>query len=233
MKRIYQSLLAMSVAAVCPLAAAGGAEAPAEKVALFDGKTLTGWYVFLKKSGKDNDPDNVFTVEDGCIHASGKNFGYLSTEKEFSNYKLTLSYKWGEKKWPPRENAVRDAGIIYHASGEDMVWSNGQELQIQEGDTGDLWLVPGKTLNPVVDIKGTTYGGTKNCDRVVKWSTHEKPHGEWNTVVLIAKGKHFEHWVNGHCVMAGEGKDREAGRIHLQSEGAEVWYRDIVLEKLR
>ena len=45
----------------------------------------------------------------------------------------------------------------------------------------------------------------------------------------MVKGKHFEHWVNGVKVMEGESMDREKGKIQLQSEGAEVWYRDISL----
>ena len=59
MKRIYQSLLAMSVAAVCPLSAAGGAESPAEKVALFDGKTMTG-------EGKDREGGRIHLQSEGA-----------------------------------------------------------------------------------------------------------------------------------------------------------------------
>ena len=203
-----------------------------EKVPLFDGKTMKGWYVFFDKREKDQDPDHVFTIADSCFHVSGQNFGYLSTEKEYANYKLTLSYKWGEKKWPPRDKAIRDAGIIYHAVGEDIVWCNGMEFQIQEGDTGDLFLIGGKENNPAVTVKDKKYGGTKSIDRVVKWSTEEKPQGEWNQCVLICKGKKFEHWVNGKLVMSGETEGREKGKIQLQSEGAEIWYRDITLEAL-
>ena len=201
-----------------------GDEAP---TLLFDGKTFQGWYLFIQE--KDKDPAKVFTIEDRCLHISGEKFGYLSTEKEYTNYELRLSYKWGDKKWPPREQVVRDSGIIYHAQGEDTVWCNGLELQIQEGDTGDLWLIPGKQEKPTVTLKGVPFGEKKEERRAVKWSTHEKPHGEWNEVLLVVKGKHFEHWVNGVKVMEGESMDREKGKIQLQSEGAEVWYRDISL----
>jgi hypothetical protein len=232
MKSTCVVLPALVISLSSTMVSQGADEKSSGKISLFDGKTLTGWYVFLKRGEKNKDPEGVFSIEDGCIHVSGKTFGYISTEKEYSNFKLTFSYKWGEKKWPPRMDVARDAGLLYHVSGDDMVWSHGQELQIQEGDTGDLWLVPGKTTCPMVQIKETTYGGDANHVRVPKWETHEKPHGEWNTLVLIAKGKHFEHWVNGHCVMAGEGKDHEKGKLQLQSEGAEVWYRDITLEGL-
>jgi len=38
--------------------------------------------------------------------------------------------------------------------------------------------------------------------------------------------------VNGKLVMAGVSEGREKGKIQLQSEGAEIWYRDITLEPL-
>ena len=38
----------------------------------FDGKSLNGFYTFLKDRGRDRDPDQVFTVSDGMIHISGR-----------------------------------------------------------------------------------------------------------------------------------------------------------------
>ena len=33
---------------------------------------------------------------------------------DYKDYRLSLEYKWGEKKFPPRLEAVRDAGLLYH-----------------------------------------------------------------------------------------------------------------------
>lgn len=37
------------------------------KIQLFNGKNLDGWYTFLKKEGRNNDPNKVFTVKNGLI----------------------------------------------------------------------------------------------------------------------------------------------------------------------
>lgn len=60
---------------------------------LFNGKDLSGWYIFLKEKGVNNDPNGVFTVKDGNIVISGEEFGCITTEDEFENYKLTVEFK--------------------------------------------------------------------------------------------------------------------------------------------
>ncbi len=228
--RIGAGLLTVAAAALliggpsCPSAAQSG-----KKEVLFNGKNFDGWYTYIRDLGKNNDTLGIFKVEDGTIHVSGEKFGFLSTEKEYENFRLTVEFKWGTKKWPPRENAKRDAGILYYCQGPDKVWNHSLELQIQEGDTGDMWLVPGVGgVKPSLEVNGKSYTG----GRVVKFSDHEKPHGEWNTTVVVARGPEIEHWVNGKLNMKGKNASLTKGKINLQSEGAELWYRNIVLEHL-
>lgn len=199
---------------------------------LFNGRDLTGWYSFLTGQGKNVDRDGVFKIRDGEIHVTGQHFGYLSTIMDYDRYDLSVDFKWGEKKWPPRENAKRDAGVLYAVRGADMVWANCLELQVQEGDTGDLWLIPGQTEAPAVEVLGHRYGGEKKYQNVVKWSDQERPNGQWNTVRVRALGDRFEHWVNGVLVMRGRALNGTRGRINLQSEGAELVYRKIDLTPL-
>src|SRR5215211_3183558 len=113
---------------------------------LFNGKNLQGWYSFLKKSGKNNDTLGVFTVSDKMLRISGQEFGYIITEKSYTNFHLVVEFKWGEKKYPPRENAVRDNGIVYYVGQQDRVWPRGIECQIQEGDCGDFWMIDSTTI---------------------------------------------------------------------------------------
>ena len=88
---------------------------------LFNGKNLTGWYTFLKTKGKNNDPDTVFSVNNGLLKITGKEFGYIITERSFDNFHLVVEFRWGEKKYPPRENKVRDNGICYYVVPTDKV----------------------------------------------------------------------------------------------------------------
>jgi hypothetical protein len=99
------------------------------------------------------------------------------------------------------------------------------ECQIQEGDTGDFWLVDGTSI--------TSDGKTQRNGRIIKKKDAEKPTGEWNTVEVICDGDKIQHIVNGVLVNEGTGASVTKGKILFQSEGAEVFYRKIELKTLR
>ncbi|HYJ38670.1 MAG TPA: DUF1080 domain-containing protein [Chitinophagaceae bacterium] len=193
---------------------------------LFNGKNLEGWNTFLRSKGKNNDPDTVFSVINGLLKITGKEFGYLVTEKTYSNFHLVLEFKWGEKKYPPRENAVRDNGVCYYVVPNDRVWPRSIECQVQEGDCGDFWLIDSTTI--VVD--GIQQGPTRNT-RVVKKKDNEKPSGEWNRIEIIARDGRCTHIVNGMVVNEGLNANLKSGRILIQSEGAETFYRKIEVKE--
>jgi hypothetical protein len=193
---------------------------------LFNGKNLDGWYSFLKTNGK-NDPDTVFSVKDGLLKITGKEFGYIVTKKSFTDFHLIAEFKWGEKKYPPRENRVRDNGILYHVVATDKVWPRSIECQVQEGDCGDFWLIDSVTI--VTDTGKTA--PTRNT-RVVKKKDNEKPTGEWNRIEVISKDGRCTHIVNGVIVNEGTEASLRSGRILIQSEGAEIFYRRIDIKEL-
>ena len=64
---------------------------------------------------------DVFTVRmDGkqpVLRVSGEYYGCLVTKEDFSNYHFRVQFKWGDKKWEPRLNELKDSGILYHTSG--------------------------------------------------------------------------------------------------------------------
>lgn len=202
---------------------------PPRKQQLFNGKNLSGWYVFLDKRATNEDPTKVFSVENGQLHVSGKEFGYLCTEKAYRNYHLTVEFKWGANRYPPRENAKRDSGIMYHIplNTEDRVWPVGIECQIQEGDVGDFWLVGGTTIE--VDGNRNEPGPWV---RMAKKRDAEKPTGEWNRVEVISKDGVCTHIVNGVTVATGTNPSVREGKILLQTEGAETYFRKVELEEL-
>ena len=201
------------------------AEAKGKVIKLFNGKNLDGWYTFLRSKGKGNDPEGIFKVEDKMIHVLGKEFGYLSTVNEYDNFHLTLEFKWGEKKFPPRENAKRDSGILYRfpLDKEDKVWPHSIECQIQEGDCGDFWLVAGTTVMADGVLQNRFFKKKKDA---------EKPNGEWNKIEVIADGGKCTHVVNGVVVNEATEASVAKGKIILQSEGAEVFYRKVELRQL-
>ena len=196
-------------------------------VPLFNGKNLNGWSKYLGKSGLNNDPKQVISVKNKEIHVSGEEFGYIATEKSYENFRLLLEFKWGEKKYPPREKDKRDAGICFHIEDKDKIWPKSAEFQIQEGDVGDLWLIGNVTAH--VDGEQTK---PKDFARVIKKKDAELPNGKWNKLELISQTGSFKFIVNGVVVNEGEKLSVTKGRILLQSEGAELFYRNIKIEEL-
>jgi hypothetical protein len=191
-----------------------------------------------------------------AIHISGQGFGTLTTSGTFTNFHLRLQVKWGERRWASRTNAVRDSGLLYFAHGEpgfrDGSWPRSVEFQIQESDMGDLYAIATQITVPSrKEVEGTNRafyfyhpkGETvlfvekrpigNRCRRSVD---AEKPRGEWNTLELVCFNGDSFHIVNGQVVMRLHRAQRldgaqpaplTSGAICLQTEGAEVFYRNV------
>ncbi len=237
---------------------------------LFNGKDLDGWDTYISFqpnsgdetiTGVNEDPKNIFTVIDGMIRISGEEWGALTSIEEFENYHLKLDFKWGVKKWPPRQNSKRDSGLLYHCVGphgaQGNHWMRSHELQIQEGDTGDYFSLAGASFDiaaakieisentylkfdpsqKIIPLDTETYGR-----RIIKSADFEKPYGEWNTIEIICDGDTVKHIVNGHVVFEatesrqllanGDYKPLTRGKIQIQSESAEIFIRNIFIRSL-
>jgi hypothetical protein len=207
------------------------AQSVAKVQTLFNGTDLKGWYTFFNSKGKNNDPDKVFTVHDKLLHITGQEFGYIATEKSYKDFHLVVEFKWGTKKYAPRaaDTTKRDNGICFFvpANAADKVWPKSIECQIQEGDVGDIWLIDYTTV--VVDGKRTV---AKDYNRVQKKKDGEKPNGEWNRVEVIANKGKLTYIVNGIVVNEAESPSETEGKILVQSEGAEIFYRKIEITEL-
>lgn len=215
-------------------------------IKLFDGKDLNGFDIFLRKDGLNSDPQHVFTVEHGVVHVSGTEMGYIITKREYKNYYLRAEFKWGEGTFGERHGQARDSGILYNIQGENHVWPRSVEFQINEGCTGDFWMTDGAALTGK-DGKRVT-GPEKSAEKIDRFNKSpyknvtgyrdpvnelEKPHGEWNTLELVNRDGHVWQYVNGK--LANEGTDAfpSSGKILFQSEGAELFFRKMVLYPLK
>ncbi|MDR1925548.1 MAG: DUF1080 domain-containing protein [Planctomycetaceae bacterium] len=238
----------------------------AKVIHLFNGKDLDGWYTFLQSCGKGNDPNKVFTVENGVIHVSGSEMGCITTNGEYENFILEVEYKVGEKSYPPRKDKAFDSGVLIHSIGKDgeygNVWMRSIEIQVIEGGTGDFYVVSPKKdekykLTSTVDpknqfknggglfqkngIETTVYTpsspiqriGTdlkrENIPRFRNKNEIEKQHGEWNSIKIIAKEDKIDVYLNGQFVNQAKDVRPQKGRIQIQSEGAEFFYRRVDL----
>ena len=229
MIRTRRSLAAALLSAL-PLCAALVAFTPAAEddtgwTKLFNGKDLTGWTRYLNPNAKDADPDKVWTVTGGVIVCAGNPTGYLLTESEYSDYVLRLQWRWAA---PPARGG-RNSGVFVHTVGPNKIWPKGIEAQLMADHAGDFWLVDGAKLaiDPARQDKKTPRHYLRIKDGV------EKPLGEWNQYEITCRGDSVKLVVNGRLVNEGTGSEPARGRILLQSEGAEIHFRNIELKPLK
>ena len=218
----------------------------------------------LKPIGLNKDEFGVFTMieEDGqqVLRISGEIYGCVSTKSEFENYHLKLQVKWGDTKWHPRKQLLKDSGVLYHSIGPHGAeswrsWMLSQEFQVMQGHMGDFWsqansaidiraYLPEYIMNPVAD-KSQPFLALGRGEEVqgycMRSANFEKPHGEWNELELICFENKSIHIVNGEVVMIlknsryvedGKKFPMNKGKIQLQSEAAEVFYKNINIKKL-
>jgi hypothetical protein len=140
-------------------------------------------------------------------------------------------------------------------------WPRCLEFQIQEKDFGDLFAlgmtqVTGNTriVRDAVNGRQTrSYFYDPNGaptvfvakppigNRLRRIEDMEQPHGEWNTLDLVCLGDSSIHIVNGRVVnrlyhaQIPDGSalaTLDSGQICLQTEGGEVYYRDIEIRPI-
>lgn len=215
-------------------------------IVLFNGRDLNNFDSFIRGNGLNSDPDHIFKVEGGVIHVSGNGFGYLITRESYKDFYLRADFKWGEGTFLERKGQARDSGILFNVQGEQKVWPRSVELQINEGGTGDFWMTDGAALTGRDGKRVTGPPGSALMIPHFNKGTFpnvvgvrdpkgelEKPHGEWNRLELISQGGHILQYVNGK--LANEGTDAfpTEGKILFQTEGAEVFFRNLILYPLK
>ena len=218
-------ILLMTGLAALALTLPGRAEdkaRPAKTVKLFNGTDLSGWTTFLDPKVKGAKPEEVWSVKDGVLHCTGKPNGYLLTEKEYGDYVLTVEWRWPEK--------AGNSGVFVHVSGPNKIWPKGVEAQLWSGHAGDFWLVGEFKLD--VDKSRQDKRVSRHYFRMKTDRPVEKKIGEWNKYEITCKGDTIKLMINGQLVNEGTGAEATRGKILLQSEGAPIEFRNVVLTPL-
>lgn len=230
----------------------------AEPISLFNGKDLKGWTLDTPARDKMTPEQEVeikdgimtldtrkvawwkanppsFLVRDGLLVSLGMPLGHLITEKEFSNYKLVVEYRFSKDPG--------NCGVLVHCSSPRRLYDmfpQSIEVQMQHESAGDFWCI-GENIEvpemesrrPRKDADQAFGGDAKDARRIIK-HTHgaEKPLGEWNTMEIECKGAEIIVHVNGTLVNHGFKSTADSGKIALQAEGAEVEFRKVELTQL-
>jgi len=213
-------------------------------VSIFDGETLNGWTSARTKGNGDYGPFSV-NKEEKAIHVyAGKKANskqitdVLYTDKEYSSFILKLEYKWLDKRFAPRTNWDRDAGL---SPGDKP---NGKK-SAGRFHTGDLFVL-GKNLRTDTSSKDKFYDPTlepKTGGSVHTKKGKENPLGEWNQMELQVYGNEKAVFIfNGETVLEttnftqknkdGETVPLEKGRIGLQAEWAEILIKNVIIKEL-
>ena len=215
---------------------------------IFNGRDLAGFDTLLDKQGINSDPNKVFQVEKGVLHISGQEFGGLVAQKEYATYYLRAEFKWGEKTYPPRDGKARDSGIQYNITGPLKVWPRMMEFQINEGGTGDMWVVGGTGATVDGKVYESTSSGPGAYIRIphvgrgplVNVTGHrdpvndlERPHGKWNVLELVVDHDRIIYFVNGKLAIQATNPNTTQGKILFQSEGSEVYFRNMKIAMLK
>lgn len=189
---------------------------PARKVALFDGQSLAGFGAHLADGAKLEDVWSI--ADDGVLVCKGQPAGYLRTEGLYDNFVLRLKWRYDPAK------GAGNSGVLLRQIGKDEIWPRSIEAQLQSGAAGDFWNIGAFPMQAAAD---RTEG--RNTRRT---STNERPVGEWNEYEITLWQGDCVLRVNGAILNQASDCMEIPGRICLQSEGAEIHFKDVELVRL-
>lgn len=193
-----------------------------EKIELFNGENLDNWVVVLPDT---IEVESVFRVENGAIHVGGVPNGYIKTNESYSTYELHLEWRWLEKPV--------NSGVLLHVTGEDMVWPNCIEAQLQAGNAGDFVLI-GKGVGITVQDTAYLVESEENRFAIIRKfeDSSENEPGEWNSYDITVTESSITLVVNDVLQNECVNPTKTEGKIAIQSEGAPMEFRNIYLKPL-
>ncbi|MEI6077364.1 MAG: DUF1080 domain-containing protein [Verrucomicrobiota bacterium] len=187
-------------------------------VALFNHKDFAGWTFCMKDQA---DPLQTWSVTNEVIHCTGKPTGYLRTTGVYSNYFLTV--EWRFIKIAPKAD---NTGILVHIQPGDKVWPQCIQVQGKHTRQGDLFLMEGAEAK---EHKGLD----KNTPVPLRGDSVENPVGEWNKAETICLHNKVVSFINGKFLNEVTECTINDGYIGIQSEGGDIEIRSIVYTPLK
>ena len=167
---------------------------------------------------------DVWKWKDGVLVCRGTPKGYIYTKEDFTNFVLTLEWRWPPGKKPG------NGGVLLRTTGKHKLWPKSLEAQLNAGDAGDFWGLDGYPLSGPAERSQTlqhpTFG---RLTHVRKTEDVEKPAGQWNRYEITADGETVTLKINGRLVNRATGCEAAAGKICLTAEGNEIQFRKVRL----
>lgn len=229
---------------------------------IFDGRTLAGWTPKITGRAVGEDPLKMFTVQNGAIRVSHANyqkfegeFGHLFWKAPLGAYRLRFEYRlFGESLPGIQPWQASNSGLMLHAQApetmqRDQAFPVSLEMQLlgiprpTQEPSGNL-CTPGTTV--VID-------GKRDPRHCILSSSPLLPVGRWTRAeVEVLPSGEITHFIDGQPVLRysapeldPEDKDAQPliaaaggklqlrrGYIALQSEGHQIEFRKIELQRL-
>ncbi|HSB16330.1 MAG TPA: DUF1080 domain-containing protein [Bryobacteraceae bacterium] len=194
---------------------------------LFNGKDLTGWV------NVNTDPD-TWSVRDGVIVCKGQPIGVMRSKEQFENFILHI-------EWMHTEPGGNSGVFVWSNANPDPKnrLPNGVEVQMLELDWVNLHKLNGEKP-PLAYVHGELFGvggvdtipDNPRGPRSKSVENRCKGRGEWNTYDVVAVDGVIKLAVNGKFVNGISRSTQKKGYLCLESEGAEIHFRNIRILEL-
>ena len=218
------TLLAIVLVAATPL---NGQVTALQAVDLFNGKNLDGWV-------NVNTADDTWKMRAGILICSGRPIGVMRSAKQYENFVLHI-------EWMHME-AGGNSGVFVWSDAEPDPGTrlpNGVEVQMLELEWPNLNKVNG-VPRPLAYVHGELFGvgGVKTTpdnprgERSMSIENRCKGKGEWNTYDVVAVDGVIKLSVNGKFVNGISNASKRKGYLCLESEGAEIHFRNMRIMEL-
>jgi hypothetical protein len=211
---------------VLPLAVAGQSSGP-PFADLFNGRDLAGWV-------NVNTAEDTWKARDGELICSGRPIGVMRSAKQYENFVLHI-------EWMHME-AGGNSGVFVWSNAQpnpETRLPNGVEVQMLELEWPNLNKQNGVTP-PIAYVHGELFGvgGVRTIpdnprgERSQSLENRCKGKGEWNAYDVVAVDGTIKLAVNGKFVNGITRSTQKKGYLCLESEGAEIHFRNIRILEL-
>jgi hypothetical protein len=190
---------------------------PTNHIELFNGTNFDGFTFCMRSNAK---PEKTWSVTNGVIHCNGSAIGYFRTKQSYSNYVVTVEWRF-VKVEPKKDNT----GVLVHMQSPDKVWPPCIQNQGKSGRQGDLFVMSGAECKEHLAL-----GKDANTPVAFTGPSAENPVGEWNTNVTICAGNTVSAIINGKSLNKISECTISNGFVGIQSEGADFEIRKMYLE---
>lgn len=197
-------------------------------VSLFNGKDLTGWVDV-------NTSPETWVVKDGLLVCKGRPIGVMRSEKQYENFVLHIEWRHME--------AGGNSGVFIWSEGttpKERPLPKGMEVQMLELEWPFLNREKDGSPRPMGYVSGELFGANgleavpdnPRGKRSMSWEMRCKGKGEWNTYDVVAVDGVVKLAINGKFVNGMREATVRKGYLCLESEGAEIHFRNIRILEL-